>query len=161
MAAAYPEMKIVLSAAAAKMLPNFFPDTDLATRTLIVTEGDTLALGIHTLQFIAAPVPHCGEELMRVVPLRRLGKSLGCEKIVLKQQRMTMHFVSAIDSPFYQSEAFDHILSFVAQHPRRCQFREQNGKRLMVITDVPTIDEAVKLLAQIQEIGRASCRERV
>ncbi|MBQ8968869.1 MAG: FprA family A-type flavoprotein [Bacteroidaceae bacterium] len=64
MAAAYPEMKIVLSAAAAKMLPNFFPDTDLATRTLIVKEGDTLALGIHTLQFIAAPMVHWPEVLM-------------------------------------------------------------------------------------------------
>ena len=60
-----------------------------------------------------------------------------------------MHFVSAIDSPFYQSEAFDRLLNFVARNPRRCQFREQNGKRLMTITEVPTIDEAVKLLASI------------
>ena len=141
-------------------LELYFPDQYVPSdseRMLLYRELD----GLHTDEQLAAyrtrladrfgPVPHCGEELMRVVPLRRLGKSLGCEKIVLKQQRMTMHFVSAIDSPFYQSEAFDHILSFVAQHPRRCQFREQNGKRLMVITDVPTIDEAVKLLAQIQE----------
>ena len=141
-------------------LELYFPDQYVPSdseRMLLYRELD----GLHTDEQLAAyrtrlvdrfgPVPHCGEELMRVVPLRRLGKSLGCEKIVLKQQRMTMHFVSAIDSPFYQSEAFDHILSFVAQHPRRCQFREQNGKRLMVITDVPTIDGAVKLLAQIQE----------
>ena len=61
---------------------------------------------------------------MRVVPLRRMGKSLGCEKVVLKQGRMTLFFVSNVDSPFYRSEAFDHILSFVAQNPRRCNFRE-------------------------------------
>jgi len=60
-----------------------------------------------------------------------------------------MHFVSSTDSPFYQSEAFDRLLNFVAQNPRRCQFREQNGKRLMTITEVSTIDEAVKLMTSI------------
>ena len=91
-------------------------------------------------------VPHCGEELMRVVPLRRLGKQFGCEKIILKQSRMTLFFVSQPTSPFYQSEAFDHILSFVAQNPRRCNFREVNGKRSMVISDVPTVDAALQLM---------------
>ena len=95
------------------------------------------------------PVPHVGEELMRVVPLRRLGKNLGCEKILLKQGRMTLYFVSQPDSPYYQSDVFDSILTFVAQNPRRCQFREQNGKRSMVIADIPTVKDAVALLTKI------------
>ena len=86
---------------------------------------------------------------MQVVPLRRQGKKLGCEKVVLKQGRMALYFVSNPNSPFYQSEIFDRILSFVAQNPRRCNFREQNGKRSMTIADIPTVDEAVKLLKQI------------
>ena len=139
-------------------LELYFPDQYVPSdseRMLLYRELD----GLQTDEQLAAyrkrlidrfgPVPHCGEELMRVVPLRRLGKSLGCEKIVLKQQRMTMHFVSSTDSPFYQSEAFDRLLNFVAQNPRRCQFREQNGKRLMTITEVYTIDEAVKLMTSI------------
>ncbi|MDE6634286.1 MAG: FprA family A-type flavoprotein [Bacteroidaceae bacterium] len=64
MARSYPDMKIVLSAAARKMLPNFFPDTDLTERLLVVKEGDTLSLGQHTLQFIAAPMVHWPEVLM-------------------------------------------------------------------------------------------------
>ena len=86
---------------------------------------------------------------MQVVPLRRYGKSLGCEKIVLKQDRMTLFFVSNATSPFYQSEAFDHILQFVATNPRRCNFREMNGKRSMTISDIFTVEDAVQLLAQI------------
>ena len=86
---------------------------------------------------------------MQFVLLRRIGKSLGCEKIVLKQNRMTLFFVSNATSPFYQSEAFDRILQFVATNPRRCNFREMNGKRSMVISDVPTVEAAVQLLAQI------------
>ena len=64
LARAYPNMKIVLSAAAARMLPNFFPETDLTDRTMTVKEGDTLSLGSHTLQFIAAPMVHWPEVLM-------------------------------------------------------------------------------------------------
>ena len=90
---------------------------------------------------------------MRVVPLRRMGKSLGCEKVVLKQGRMTLFFVSNADSPFYRSEAFDHILSFVAQNPRRCNFREVNGKRSMVISDVPTVDAALQLMKGMGHTG--------
>ena len=95
------------------------------------------------------PVPHVGEELMRVVPLRRFGQQLGCEKLVLKQGRMTLFFVSNPDSPFYRSPAFDAILSFVAQNPRRCQFRDINSKRSLLISDVPTVESALSLLHSV------------
>ena len=95
------------------------------------------------------PVPHVGEELMQVVPLRRLGKGLGCEKMVLKQNRLALFFVSNPDSPFYRSEAFDRILDFVGSNPRRCNFREANGKRSIVIADVPTVTQAVSILSQM------------
>ena len=60
----YPAMKVVLSAAAAKMLPNFFEGTDFEGRVLSVKEGDTLSLGTHTLQFVAAPMVHWPEVIM-------------------------------------------------------------------------------------------------
>ena len=136
----------------------YFPDQYVPSdseRMLLYRELD----GLHTDEQLAAyrtrlidrfgPVPHVGEELMLVVPLRRYGKQLGCEKVVLKQGRMSLFFVSNPNSPYYQSEVFDSILSFVAQNPRRCQFREANGKRSMLIANVPTVDEAVKLLKTI------------
>lgn len=61
---AYPGLKVVLSAAAANMLPNFFEGTDFEGRILTVKEGDTLCLGQHVLQFIAAPMVHWPEVLM-------------------------------------------------------------------------------------------------
>ena len=60
----YPAMKVVLSAAAAKMLPNFFEGTDFEGRVLSVKEGDSLTLGTHILQFIAAPMVHWPEVIM-------------------------------------------------------------------------------------------------
>ena len=60
----YPAMKVVLSAAAAKMLPNFFEGTDFEGRVLSVKEDDSLSLGTHTLQFITAPMVHWPEVIM-------------------------------------------------------------------------------------------------
>ena len=61
---AYPEMKLVCSAQALKMLPNFFDGFDFCDRVLTVKEGDTLSLGSHTLHFIAAPMVHWPEVIM-------------------------------------------------------------------------------------------------
>ena len=60
----YPQLQLVCSAQAAKMLPNFFEDFPFANRLLVVKEGDTLSLGQHTLQFIAAPMIHWPEVIM-------------------------------------------------------------------------------------------------
>ena len=95
------------------------------------------------------PLPPQAEELLHVVALRRYGKALGCEKIMLKQGRMFLYFVSNARSPFYQSEAFGRIITYATTNVRRCNLREQNGKRSMVITDVPTVGEAVKVLKLI------------
>ncbi len=62
-AARYPAAKIVSSAKAFGMMKNFF-GTDFAHRQIVVGEGDTLKLGAHTLQFIAAPMVHWPEVLM-------------------------------------------------------------------------------------------------
>lgn len=60
----YPSMQLVCSAAATKMLPNFFETTDFNDRIVTVKEGDSLCLGSHTLHFIAAPMVHWPEVIM-------------------------------------------------------------------------------------------------
>ena len=140
-------------------LELYFPDQYVPSdseRMLLYRELDNL----HTDEQLAAyrsrlidrfgPVPHEGEELMRVVPLRRIAGQLGCEKLVLKQGRMTLYFVSNPSHPFYQSPAFDAILQFVAANPRRCQFRESNAKRSLLLSNVPTVESALALLQSIK-----------
>ena len=103
------------------------------------------------------PVPEVGEELMRVVRLRRMAKSLGCEKIMLKMGRMTMILVSNNNSAYYQSNTFDMMLSYVASNPRRCNLREANDKRSMVVSNVTTVAQAVEILETI--IGPKPCAD--
>ena len=94
-------------------------------------------------------IPDVAEELIQVVPLRVLGKQLGIEKILLKQQNMYLYFVSNPDSPYFQSEAFGSILNYVSQHPRQCNFREAKGKRSVVITNVPSVASALTICRAI------------
>jgi flavorubredoxin len=62
--AKYPSLTLVATAAALKMLPQFFPGADLTGRTRAVTEGDTLPLGTHTLRFLLAPMVHWPEVMV-------------------------------------------------------------------------------------------------
>jgi len=60
--AKYPETTLVASAKAFALLPQFMT-LPASTKTQAVKEGDTLALGTHTLQFIGAPMVHWPEVL--------------------------------------------------------------------------------------------------
>ena len=60
---AYPAAKVVASAKAFPMIQNFF-NADFAERQIVAGEGSSLALGKHTLAFLAAPMVHWPEVIM-------------------------------------------------------------------------------------------------
>ena len=94
-------------------------------------------------------IPEVAEELIRVVSLRVLGKQLGVEKLMLKQQKMFLYFVSRPESPYYQSETFGRVIDYMARNVRRCNLREANGKRSMVVTDIPSVEAALTVCRSI------------
>lgn len=60
---AFPEAKIVASKLAFVIMNNLF-DADFSDKQIVVTEGSTLSLGKHCLNFIAAPNVHWPEVVM-------------------------------------------------------------------------------------------------
>ena len=60
----YPQAKLVLSAKAKAMLPQFFDIADLDSRCMAVAEGEELSLGSHTLKFFMAPMVHWPEVMV-------------------------------------------------------------------------------------------------
>jgi len=98
-------------------------------------------------------IPKEGKELIRIVRLRRMAKKLGMEKVVLKKGQMSLFLVNNPDSPYYQSEAFGKLLGFIQKHPRECNLREQNGKRSIVIKNVPTVEAACGYLQEMEKIN--------
>lgn len=139
-------------------LEMYFPDTYVpgsSERMLLYRELDNITddreLDDYRQRLIDrfGPVPHEGEELLQVVPLRRLGKRLGCEKLILKQDSMRMQFVSNTASAYYKSQAFDKVLRYIGNNPRRCNLKEISGKHIMIVSGVKTVGDAVAVLRDI------------
>ncbi len=136
-------------------LEMYFPDTYVpgsSERMLLYRELDRidndadLAAYRHRLEDRFGPVPREGQELMNVVSLRRLGKRLGCEKIMLKQGTMQMQFVSNVQSPFYRSEMFSRVLHYATSNVRQCVLKEKNNKHFLRISGVASVERAVAIL---------------
>lgn len=60
----FPSLKVVASAIAIKMMPQFFSEPDFQSRTITVKGGDTLCLGSRELTFVAAPMVHWPEVIL-------------------------------------------------------------------------------------------------
>lgn len=130
-------------------------------RMLLYRELDSLELDKDVLAYKSrledrfGKVPPEGMELLHVVPLRRLGKRVGAEKIFLKGGRMTLFFVSNPDSHYYQSDAFGRVINYMGRYPRQCNLREQAGKRSLIVKDIPNVETAVSVLQEMMAEGNS------
>lgn len=141
-------------------LEMYFPDNYVpgsSERMLLYRELDSIddeaSLDAYRKRLVDrfGPVPKQGEELLKVVLLRKLGKRLGCEKIILKQGRMQMQLVSNQNSAYYKGKTFDKIINYASSHPRRCLLKPIGGKPVLLIKDVTSVEDAVKLLMEVDE----------
>lgn len=141
-------------------LEMYFPDTYVpgsSERMLLYRELDNIENDVQLdayrkrLEDRFGPIPRQGIELMQVVSLRRLGKHLGCEKLILKQSTLQMQFVSNLNSAYYKSNAFGKCIDYIAVNPRRCNIKEKNGKRSMIVSNIKTVGDAVFVLREIDK----------
>ena len=142
-------------------LEMYFPDSYVpgsAERMLLYRELDHLDRDEEVEAFRQrmidrfGPIPQEGEELIHVVGLRRVGKLLGCEKILLKGGAMQLQFVSNVDSPFYRSKMFSRVIAYATSHIQDCALKEKNNKRILRISHVKSVEQARSLLDMISRI---------
>ena len=98
------------------------------------------------------PIPKETAELLRIVPLRRLAARLGIEKVALKGGQMMLYLVSNPTSSYYQSNTFGKLIAYMMTYPRRCDLREKNGKRSMVVKMVSSVEDALAVLQEMVEM---------
>ena len=96
------------------------------------------------------PIPVTSEELIKIFLLRMAARRLGIERLVLKEGKMRLFFVGSENKAYYESPAFGRVLSYVQQHPRRCELREIKGKNSIMISDVPTVTDALDILTLME-----------
>ncbi len=92
------------------------------------------------------PVPAETQELLNAIRLRRLAKTIGIEKLILRNQIMSGHFLSNEASPYYQSEVFTAVLKYVQTHTSSCRMKEGSGKLSITFQNVKSVSDALKVL---------------
>ena len=92
-------------------------------------------------------IPPVGESLLTVMPIKWAAQRLGIEKVVLKMGRMILYF--ALEDAYFQSHAFEKVLTYVASHGRGCTLRDGDRKSLL-IKGVSTMEGALYILQSME-----------
>ena len=138
-------------------LRAFFPETYVpgsSERMLLYRELDSIDSDEALEQFRRrmedrfGPMTEEGKALLQIVPLRRLGRRAGVERLILKNGKMILMFVHS-DSPFYKSELFDRILTYATANFRRCKMQNVGERLRMSFADVPSVAEALKVMQEM------------
>lgn len=95
------------------------------------------------------PIPDIAAELIRIVPMRRIARTLGVEKVALKQGNLYLYFVGKENAAYYNSNAFGRCLSYLQSEPLRCKLRDVNDRCSFLIENVKSVTEALALLKHI------------
>lgn len=115
---------------------------DIETEEKIVTFEDNLRDRF-------GPLPLQVKELLNTVRLRWKAKSLGFEKIILKNKFLKCHFISNPESSFYSSGVFTQVLQFIKNNGKRCKLKETESRLSVTFNDVETIEGANKIFSEI------------
>jgi transcription-repair coupling factor (superfamily II helicase) len=94
-------------------------------------------------------IPKSTQELFSAIQLRWVAKSIGLEKLVLKQKKLIGYFIANQESPYYQSSKFTKVLKYIQENPHTCKMKERNDKLTLVFENVNNITEAIGLLNPI------------
>ncbi len=94
-------------------------------------------------------IPESTRELILSIKLRKMSRNIGFEKISLKNNKLTAHFISDPHSDYFSSEIFAKVLNYVQNHPQTCKMKQQNDKLSISIANIPSIIEAIKVMEEV------------
>ncbi|MBE9586560.1 transcription-repair coupling factor [Mucilaginibacter sp. JRF] len=136
------------------LIPNEYV-TNLSERYNLYTELSKLENETELIAFKQqlndrfGPVPPQVNDLLNTMRLQWLGKAIGFEKISLKKNILRGYFITNQQSPYFETDAFRRVLTFVQGNPRRTNLKEVKNTLRLSIDSVSTIDEAVELLSEL------------
>lgn len=95
-------------------------------------------------------LPKQVEDLFDTVRCRKLAVELGFEKMLLKDETLKCYFVSKPDSPYFESEAFHSILSFIQTQTNKAKLKQVGKLFVLSITDIENMQQMLQLLDRIK-----------
>lgn len=138
-------------------IPEFYIE-NIAERIRLYRELDNIKtteeLDIFANQLIDrfGQLPVATEELLKVVKLRWLAIELGFEKLILKNQKIVLYFISDQQSAYYSTPVFTNILTFVQKNPSIFRMKEGKDKLTLSIDGINDISQATALLQKMKPV---------
>ena len=138
------------------LLPSDYINST-AERISLYTELDHIKTEERLMEFTGqlidrfGPIPKPVNDLLNTVRLRWIAKDLGFEKIALRDNLMTAHFVSNQESPYYETETYHQVMQYIISHPKRCALKEAHGKLILTMKEVSTVTQALEIVRAMGE----------
>jgi transcription-repair coupling factor (superfamily II helicase) len=129
--------------------------TNIAERLNLYTELNKIeteeGLKAFELQLLDrfGTVPREVRELLNALRLQWLAKSIGFEKLSLKNNTLRGNFPSNPHSGFYESDTFRAILSYVQKYPRGVKMKEGKTSLIMIFDQVTSVSHAIAILTEM------------
>ena len=92
------------------------------------------------------PLPQATNELIETIRLRRTAKTLGMERLLLKNDAMVCYFVGNQDNDFYKSETFVKVIRHVQNNPKQCSLKDDKNKLSLTFKNIKSIQQALEVL---------------
>jgi transcription-repair coupling factor (superfamily II helicase) len=95
------------------------------------------------------PVPQPVEDLFTTVRCRKIGVELGFEKMTLKDNVLRCYFINRPDSPYFESEIFKNVLSFLQTGTNKAKLKQAGKMFLLIVENVKKMEDMHRFLKRM------------
>lgn len=96
-------------------------------------------------------LPQPVKDLLLIVELRWLALELGFEKLIIKNDTLTGHFITNQLSPFYRSKIFEKIINYIQSHPSEFKLKEIRDKLILSTNGITSVEKALNAIKKMHE----------
>jgi transcription-repair coupling factor (superfamily II helicase) len=95
------------------------------------------------------PIPRQVEDLFITVRCRKMAVELGFEKMLLKDGVLKCFFINRPDSPYFESDIFKNIISFIQTGTNKAKLKQSGKLFLLVVAPIQSMEDMQSFLTQI------------
>ena len=97
------------------------------------------------------PIPPQVTDLFTTLRCRQIAQELGFEKLILKNQQMRLYFVSNPESPYFESDTFNHILKYIQTQTKNARLKQVGKNFLLVVDRIKAMKDVLLFLEAMQQ----------
>lgn len=130
-------------------IDNITERLSLYTQLDDIEEEEVLQKFAEELKDRFGPIPKQVEELFTTIRCRWMAKDLGFEKMILKNDQLRLYFISDPDSPYFESETFNHIMMFIQTQLNNAKLKQVGKNFLLKVDRISSMQDVHQLLSRI------------